>query len=386
MNIHEYQAKIILRKYGIPIPHFVVVSDIEQLKKAIKDSKLNQAVVKVQIHAGGRGKAGGVKFAKTREQILEFGSQMLGMKIVNNQTGPEGIIARKLLISDPVSIKKEFYLGVIIDRQKATALLIASPEGGMDIEEIAEKTPEKVLTLPIRNDGVLKHFQLVRIAKFMGWQGDVARKGIKVVAGLAKAFIETDASLLEINPLVETDEGDIVAVDAKLSVDENALFRQPEIAEFYDATQLPFHEAQARAFDLAYISLEGQIGCMVNGAGLAMATMDIIQYYGGMPANFLDVGGGASQEKVAEGFKLILSDPQVKAVLVNIFGGIMNCVTLAAGIIAAASELQVTVPLIVRMEGTNVEKGKKMLEDSGLNIISADSLADAAEKAVKAIL
>lgn len=385
MNTHEYQAKIVLKKYGVPIPAFAVVSTIDDIKKAISQLGLQQAILKVQVHAGGRGKAGGVKFAKTPEEILDLGKKMLGMKIVNNQTGPEGIIAHQLLIARPIDIAKEYYLGVVIDRQKACATLIASPEGGMDIEEVAAKHPEKVLTLPIRNDGTLRSFHAVRLAKFMGWQGETAKKGMKMASALAKAFMDTDASLLEINPLAQTPEGDLFAVDAKLSIDDNALYRQPEIAEMYDPTQLPHYEVLANEFDLAYIALDGEIGCMVNGAGLAMATMDIIQHYGGSPANFLDVGGGATQEKVAEGFKIILSDPKVKAILVNIFGGIMNCETLAAGIIAAASELHVKVPLIVRMEGTNVEKGKKMLEDPKLNIIIANSMAEAAQKVVDSI-
>lgn len=385
MNTHEYQAKNVLSNYGVPIPRFVVVSSLQELKKTIIDLELEQAIIKVQIHAGGRGKAGGVKFARSREEIIDFGKEMFGMKIINNQTGPAGIIAHKLLISDPVKIKKEYYLGAVIDRQKAMAVLIASPEGGVEIEKVAAESPNKVITLPIQNNGAVRRFHLVRLAKFMGWQGDLAEKGIKVASALAKAFIETDATLLEINPLVETDEGEIVAIDVKLSVDENALFRQKEIAAFYDPTQLPIYEVEARKYDLAYVALDGQIGCMVNGAGLAMATMDIIHYYGGSPANFLDVGGGASKEKVAEGFKLILSDPNVEAILVNIFGGIMNCITLAAGIIAAASELQVDVPLIVRMEGTQVEQGKKLFQDSGLNIRIADSLDEAARQVVNCI-
>ena len=385
MNTHEYQAKEILSKYGIPIPKFVVVSDFRNLKKTIEDSGFVKAVIKVQIHAGGRGKAGGVKFAQNPNEIFDIAKQMLGMKIINNQTGPEGIVAQQILISEPVDIKKEYYLGAIIDRQKATATLIASPEGGMEIEEVAAKTPEKVLTLPIRTDGTMKDYQLIHLAKFMGWTGETAKKGMKIASAIAKAFIENDASLLEINPLVQTPEGDIVALDAKLSIDDNAVYRHPELAKYYDPTQLSPYEAQAKEYDLAYIPLDGYIGCMVNGAGLAMATMDIIKHYGGAPANFLDVGGGATSEKVAEGFKLILSDPKVKAILVNIFGGIMNCVTLAAGIIAAAGELEVRVPLIVRMEGTNVENGKQMLKDSGLNIIIANSMSDAAEKVVQSV-
>ena len=385
MNTHEYQAKEILSKYGIPVPKYAVVSDFRDLKKVVEDFGFDKAVIKVQIHAGGRGKAGGVKFAKNRNEIFDLAKQLIGMKIVNNQTGPEGIIAQQVLISEPAEISKEYYLGAIIDRQKASAMLIASPEGGMEIEEVAAKDPEKVLTLPIGVDGTMKDFHLIRLAKFMGWTGETAKKGKKVAAALAKAFIETDASLVEINPLVQTPEGNIVALDAKLSIDDNALYRHPELAKYYDPSQISPFEALAKQYDLAYIPLDGNIGCMVNGAGLAMATMDIIKHYGGTPANFLDVGGGATEEKVAEGFKLILSDPKVKAILVNIFGGIMNCVTLAAGIIAAASQREVSVPIIVRMEGTNVEKGKQLLKDSGLNIITANSMSEAAEKVVQSV-
>lgn len=385
MNTHEYQAKEILIQYGVPVPEFGVASNLKEVEKIIKEKNLHQAVIKIQVHAGGRGKAGGVKFAKTPEEILKIAKDLIGMKIVNNQTGPAGVIAHKVLISHPIDIKKEYYLGAIIDREHAKAILIASPEGGMEIEEVAEKHPEKILTLPIALNGTLKSFQLLRLANFMGWKGEMASQGMKIAKGLAKCFMDTDASLLEINPLVETPDGEIVALDAKLSIDDNALFRHPAIAAYYDPTQQSPNEVAAKEFDLAYIALDGNIGCMVNGAGLAMATMDIIHHFGGKPANFLDVGGGASKEKVAEGFKIILQDPNVKAILVNIFGGIMNCATLAEGIIHAASELAIHVPLLVRMEGTNVEQGKRLLKESGLAIITADSLAEAAEKAVSAL-
>lgn len=384
MNIHEYQAKEILKKYGIPIPHFGVADSLHQVEAIIKQLHLTQAVLKIQVHAGGRGKAGGVKFAKTPAEIKSIAKDLIGMKMVNNQTGPQGVIAHKILISLPIDIKKEYYIGAIIDREKAQPVLIASPEGGMEIEEIAVKSPEKILTIPIGLDGTLKPYHVLRLTNFMGWKKDLAKLGGKIAIGLAKAFIETDASLLEINPLILTPNDEILALDAKLSIDDNALFRQPEIANFYDPSQYTPSEVAAKQFDLAYIALDGNIGCMVNGAGLAMATMDIIHYYGGEPANFLDVGGGASKEKVAEGFKIILSDPKVKAILVNIFGGIMNCAILAEGIIAAAKS-SIKVPLIVRMEGTNVEQGKKLLRDSGLAITTADSLADAAKKAVSVL-
>lgn len=383
MDTHEYQAKIILKKYGIPIPEFSIVSDMDDLRNAVRDMGLEQAVVKAQVHAGGRGKAGGVRLAKSRDEIFQVGEEMMRMKLVTNQTGPNGVVVNQLLISPLCDIVKEYYIGAVIDRKRAKATLILSPEGGVEIEEVAAKTPERIITIPIQNDGTLRNYQFTQINKFMGWSGSLAEQGKTIVSGLAKAFIENDASLLEINPLVLTPEDELIALDAKLSVDDNALFRQPKIEGFYDSTQIPPNEARANEFDLAYVALDGNIGCMVNGAGLAMATMDIIKYYGGTPANFLDVGGGATQDKVAEGFKIILSDPKVKGILVNIFGGIMNCVTIAAGIIAAVSELEVRVPLVVRMEGTNVEQGRKMLEMSGLDIIIADGLAEAAEKIVQ---
>jgi succinyl-CoA synthetase beta subunit len=385
MNTHEYQAKEILRQYGIPIPDFGVASKSAEVEKIIKHLGLKEAVVKIQVHAGGRGKAGGVKFAKTPEEILSVASHLIGMKMVNNQTGPEGVVAHQVMISRPIDIKKEFYLGAVIDRDHAQPILIASPEGGMEIEEIAVKHPEKILKLPILLNGNMRMYHLVRLANFMGWKGDLAKQGMKIAAGVAKAFIDTDADLLEINPLVETPDGKIWALDAKLSVDDNALFRQPEIASFYDPSQQSQSEVDAKKYDLAYIALDGNIGCMVNGAGLAMATMDIIHYHKGKPANFLDVGGGASKEKVAAGFKIILEDPKVQAILVNIFGGIMNCAVLAEGIIAAAQEFSIRMPLIVRMEGTNVEEGKRLLKASGLKITTADDLTEAAEKAVASI-
>lgn len=382
MNIHEYQAKEILMKYGIPIPDFGVASNDKEVQEVIEALNLTSAVIKIQVHAGGRGKGGGVKFAKTPKEIKSIASQLIGMKLVNNQTGPQGVIAHQVLISKPLDIEKEYYIGAIIDRERARAVLIASPEGGMEIEEIAEKSPEKILTLPIGLDGTLKPYHIIRLTNFMGWKKDLAQMGRKIAQGLAKAFMETDASLLEINPLIKTPSGELFALDAKLSVDDNALFRQQEIASFFDPTQVSKSEVAAKQFDLAYIALDGNIGCMVNGAGLAMATMDIIHYYGGQPANFLDVGGGASKEKVAEGFKIILSDPKVKAILVNIFGGIMDCAVLAEGIIAAARDMGIKVPVVVRMEGTNVDQGRLLLKESGLAITAASGLADAAEKVV----
>lgn len=385
MNLHEYQAKEIFKKFGIPVPVFGVVSSVEEAKKIASELHLKQAVLKIQVHAGGRGKAGGVKFAKTANEIPEIAEKLLGMKMVNEQTGPEGVVAHKILISTPLDIAKEFYLCAIIDREKAVPVLIASPEGGMDIEEIAHKTPEKILKIPFGFDGTLKSYQLLLLKKFMGWKGELAEKGALLAEQVAKCFIETDASMLEINPLVETPDGHLYALDAKLSIDDNALFRHSDIAASYDPTQGSPQEASAKQFDLAYIAMHGEIGCMVNGAGLAMATMDIIQLHGAAPSNFLDVGGSATKEKIGEGFRIILSDPHVKAVLINIFGGIMNCAVLAEGVVSAAKELKMTIPVVVRMEGTNVEEGKRIFKESHLKIITADDLDQAAKLAVQAI-
>jgi succinyl-CoA synthetase beta subunit len=385
MNLHEYQAKKILKKYGVVIPEFGVISTVEEARLFAEKHHLNQAVLKIQVHAGGRGKAGGVKFAKTQQEILEIAKQLIGMKMVNQQTGVDGVVAKKVLISKPIDIVKEFYLGAVIDRDRATPLLIASPEGGMEIEEIASRFPEKILKMPFAFNGQLKSYQLLRLAKFMGWSKELARKGSILAQAVAKCFIDTDAALLEINPLVLTKEDELMALDAKLSIDDNALFRQSEILSFYDPTQVSPQEAAAKEFDLAYIAMHGNIGCMVNGAGLAMATMDIIKLYGGAPANFLDVGGGASKEKVAEGFRIILSDAKVKAILVNIFGGIMNCATLAEGVIQACREQQIRIPIVVRMEGTNVAEGKRLFKESGLKIITAEDIKKAAELAVQAV-
>ncbi|PWU15035.1 MAG: ADP-forming succinate--CoA ligase subunit beta [Chlamydiae bacterium] len=383
MNTHEYQAKDLLTSYKIPIPRFGVASSIEGVEAVLRDLSLEEAVIKIQVHAGGRGKAGGVKIAQGLQEILKTAQKLIGMKMVNNQTGPQGVIAHQVLISELIAIKKEYYLSVVIDRERSQVVLIASAEGGVEIEEIALKNPEKILTIPIGLSGILRPFQKLQLIKFMQWKAEMAKQGAQIAQSLVQAFMDTDASLLEINPLVSDQSNQLWALDAKLVVDDNALFRQQKIADFYDPSQAIPNEVRAKEHDLAYIALEGNIGCMVNGAGLAMATMDIIQYYGGKPANFLDVGGGASKEKVAEGFKIILSDPNVKAILVNIFGGIMNCATLAEGIIAAVKEIKIHVPLVVRMEGTNVEEGRRLLEHSRLAIITVDGLANAAKKVVE---
>lgn len=384
VHIHEYQAKEILKQYGIPIPSFGVAQTAEEAARIVETLSLQEAVIKIQVHAGGRGKAGGVQFGKGKEEIVAMASQLIGKHLVNEQTGPQGVMAGSVLISQPVSIAQEYYLGAIIDRAHKQPLLIASSAGGVEIETIAQHSPHHILRLPIELQGEIRPFRLVRLCQFMGWKGHRAQQGMHIAQGLAKAFTHTDASLLEINPLVADTEGNLWALDAKLSVDDNALFRQQELAAFYDPTQQSPQEAAAKAFDLAYIALKGNIGCMVNGAGLAMATMDLIQQEGGTPANFLDVGGSASKEKISEGFKIILQDPQVRAVLVHIFGGIMNCATLAEGIIAAVQEIGIRVPLVVRMEGTQVEEGKRQLRESRLAIITADTLQQAAEIVCKA--
>ncbi|MBM3202139.1 MAG: ADP-forming succinate--CoA ligase subunit beta [Chlamydiae bacterium] len=386
MDIHEFQAKHLFEAYGISVPPYRIVSCENDVDEALDELAISTAVVKVQVHAGGRGKAGGVKIGKTRQEIKALVAKMIGMKIVNNQTGPQGVTANQIMIAELTDIAKEYYMGIVIDRAKAQIVMMVSPEGGMDIEEVAEKHPEKIFKIAISLDGKIADGDLERLASFMKWEDQVKEQGIDIAKKLALLFVEKDGSMLEINPLVETPDGDIVALDAKFSVDDNALFRQKEIAAMYDPTQKPTAEVIAHDLDLAYIALDGTVGCMVNGAGLAMATMDIIQHFGKdkgvWPANFLDVGGGADKEKVAKSFKIILSDPQVKAILVNIFGGIMKCDVIAEGIIAAVKEQNIHVPLVVRLEGTNVDKGKKLLETSGLKIITATDLSDAAKKVV----
>lgn len=400
MHLHEYQAKMILKDVGVPSPSFALIKspeealDVwdtlvkspEEALEVIDTLGLDKGVLKIQVHAGGRGKGGGIKIVKNRNELTSAVKELLQLKLVNNQTGSQGLKANVLMLSPLSEIKKEYYLAATIDRDKAQAILIASPQGGMDIEEVAQKDPKQILVLPITPEGTLRTFQLTHLAKFMGWSGEIANQGKQIAKGVAKLFVFADASLIEINPLILDGEDQLVALDAKITIDDNALFRQPLLAQCFDPSQLTPNEVRARECDLAYVALDGSIGCMVNGAGLAMATMDIIQHYGGSPANFLDVGGSADEARIAEGFKILLSDPHVKAILVNIFGGIMNCVTLAAGIISAAMELGVHVPLIVRLEGTNVERGKKMIQDSGLNIMLADTLEDAAQKAVAAVI
>lgn len=385
MNIHEYQTKQILKKYGVDCHNFRVVSKIEDIDQALDSLGIEDAVVKVQVHAGGRGKAGGVKVAKGKKEIKKIASEMIGMKIVTNQTGSDGIIAHKVMIAELADIEKEYYFSIIVDRKQGSPLIMASPEGGMEIEEIAKTAPEKILKQPFSLEEGITDRELEKVADFMQWDGETKEQGMRLVKGLTEAFIENDGSILEINPLMEDPDGKLWALDAKMSIDDNALFRHPNLAELYDPTQESAAEVIAHKEDLAYIALEGTIGCMVNGAGLAMATMDLIKLHGAEPANFLDVGGSASKEKVAQAFRLILSDKSVRGILVNIFGGIMKCDIIAEGIIAAAKEIKIEVPLVVRLEGTNVEKGKKLLEGSGLSIIAADDLTDAAKKIVSKV-
>ncbi len=384
MNIHEYQAKELLRSQGIEVPPFAVASNLNEVEQVLDREGWDHVVLKIQVHAGGRGKAGGVKLVKGKAAILETAKQLIGMKMVNTQTGSEGVVAQKLLIAPPCSIDKEEYLSIVVDRSQKKPIIIASPEGGMDIEEVAAKTPEKILKLPVDRDGYIPGYRLMRLAKFMGWQGDLAKKGAKLVKQLAKAFVALDASMLEINPLVQSG-GEFIILDTKIGIDDNALFRQKAVADCYDPSQLPQREVQAQEIDLAYIALDGSIGCMVNGAGLAMATMDIIKRFGGDPANFLDVGGSATKEKIVAGFKIILTDPRVKGIFVNIFGGIMDCSLVAESVIAAVEELSLESPLVVRLEGTNADKGRKLLEESSLHVIPAASMDEGAKKIIQAI-
>ncbi len=384
MNIHEYQAKEVLRGFGVPVATGKVAYTPDEAVAAAESLNSAVYVVKAQIHAGGRGKGGGVKVVKTLDEVRAEAERMLGMTLVTHQTGPEGKLVRKVYVEEGTAIARELYLSLLIDRGNSRVSFIASTEGGMDIEEVAEKTPEKILTIDVDPAAGISGHHGRRIAYALGLEGDQVKQGVKLISSIYNAFVETDASLIEINPLVVTESGEIKCLDAKVNFDGNSLFRHPDLVALRDPDEEDPAEREAAKHDLAYIKLDGQIGCMVNGAGLAMATMDIIKLYGGEPANFLDVGGGATKEKVTEAFKIILSDPNVEAILVNIFGGIMRCDVIAEGVVAAAREVSLSVPLVVRLAGTNVDLGKKILEESGLPIVSADDLNDAAEKVVKA--
>jgi succinyl-CoA synthetase beta subunit len=384
MKIHEYQAKEILRQYGVPTPRGVPCFSVAEAEAAAKQLGGTVWVVKAQIHAGGRGKGGGVKVAKSMSELHDHASQILGMQLVTHQTGAEGQKVKRLLIEEGAQIAKEYYVGMVVDRGRQRVALMASSEGGMDIEEVAAHTPEKIHKLWIDPAMGLTDAESDEVSRKIGIPEAAVKGARAALQGLYRAFVEKDAMLAEINPLVLTGDQRIVALDAKMNFDSNALYRHPEIVELRDLDEEDAAEIEASKFDLSYISLDGNIGCMVNGAGLAMATMDIIKLYGGSPANFLDVGGGATTEKVTEAFKLMLRNSRIKAILVNIFGGIMKCDVIAEGIVVAAREVHLSVPLVVRLEGTNVDIGKKILADSGLPIISANNMADAAQKAVDA--
>jgi len=385
MKIHEYQAKELLRKYQIPVPHGKAAFTVEEAVSVAKSlSDRGPWVVKAQIHAGGRGKGGGVKVAKTMDEVTQYAKSILGMRLITVQTGPEGKIVQRLLVEDGAQIAKEYYVAITLDRALSRLCIIASPEGGMDIEEVAAKTPERIFKQWIHPTLGLRDFQTRTLASQMGFAGPAAKQFQDILKKLVRLYLENDCTLAEINPLIQSKEGNLSALDAKLDFDENGLFRHPSFQELRDLNEEDPSETAAKKFDLSYISLDGNIGCMVNGAGLAMATMDIIKLEGGNPANFLDVGGGATEEKVKEAFKIILQDSKVKAILVNIFGGIMKCDVIAKGIMGAARELKLSVPLVVRLEGTNVEQGKQLLEQSGLKIITATGMKEAAQKAVAA--
>ena len=385
MNVHEYQAKDLMREFNIAVLKGGVANTPAEAVEVAKKLGGNIWVVKAQIHAGGRGKAGGVKVVKSIEEVKEKAAQILGMTLITHQTGPEGKLVKRLYIEAGSNIKKEYYLSAVVDRKSKAIVFMASSEGGVEIEEVAAKHPEKIITVKVDIAAGIQQFHARKLGFALGLQGDVLKKFIKIIFAIYEAFVKCDASQLEINPLVETAEGNIIALDAKINFDDNALFRQEEIRALRDLDEEEPLEIQASKFDLNYVKMDGKIGCMVNGAGLAMATMDIIKLYGSSPANFLDVGGGATREKVTEAFKIILSDPNVKGILVNIFGGIMRCDIIANGIIEAAKEVNLSVPLVVRLEGTNVDLGKEILAKSGLAIIPADDLADAAKKIVAAV-
>jgi succinyl-CoA synthetase beta subunit len=385
MNIHEYQAKEILKGYGVPVPQGEVAATPEEAKAAASRLGGGTCVVKAQIHAGGRGKGGGVKLARNPEEAEQKAREMIGKNLVTHQTGPEGRQVRRVLIEQGLNIERELYLALVLDRAESRVSIICSSEGGVEIEEVAEKHPEKILKESIDPVIGLAGFQCRRLAYGLNIPGELIVKMTAVMQALYRAFDDADCSIAEINPLIITREGQVMALDAKMNFDSNALYRHKDILALRDLNEEDPREIEASKFDLSYISLDGNIACMVNGAGLAMATMDIIKLCGGEPANFLDVGGGASKEKVSQAFKILLADPRVRGVLINIFGGIMRCDVLAQGIVDAAHEMNIQVPLVVRMEGTNVEEGKKILADSGLAIIPAETMAQAAEKIVAAV-
>ena len=384
MNLHEYQSKRLFADYGIPVPKGIPAKSPNEAVDAAKELGGDLWVVKAQVHAGGRGKAGGVKLARTRDEVHQYAEQMLGTRLVTHQSGPEGLPVNVVYVEAGSDIDRELYLSMLVDREASRVAFIASAAGGMDIEQVAEETPEKIFTVTVAPDAGMQDYQARQLAFGLGLDNDQMRQFGKLIRNLYRLFVEADASLVEVNPLIVTKGGDVIALDAKINIDSNALYRQPKLAELRDITQEDDKEREAAAHDLNYVSLDGDIACMVNGAGLAMATMDLIKLHGGDPANFLDVGGGATKERVEEAFKLILSNANVKAILVNIFGGIVRCDLIAEGIIAAVKDVGVSVPVVVRLEGTNVDKGRELLASSELDIIAADDLTDAAQKAVNA--
>ena len=385
MNIHEHQAKQILKKYGAVVPQGIFALNVEELVKKAKSLKTEKFVLKAQIHAGGRGKAGGVKILDTIEELGVAAKELLGKTLVTHQTGPEGREVKRLYVEESSNIEKEFYLSCLVDRASSKIAFISSDQGGMDIEEVASKTPEKIITTKVEITDEISEVVCKKIIEIFNLTDDAKKQAISLIKSLYKMFIGTDANMVEVNPLILTKEKKIICLDAKVNFDSNALFKHPEIMELRDLNEEDPTEIEASKHDLAYIKLDGSIGCMVNGAGLAMATMDIIKLYGKEPANFLDVGGGASKEKVSAALKIILSDKNVKGILINIFGGIMRCDVLAQGVVDAAKEINISVPLVVRLAGTNYKEGKKILDNSGLKLISAEDLDDAAKKIVGAI-
>ncbi|MEA2991526.1 MAG: succinyl-CoA synthetase beta subunit [Alphaproteobacteria bacterium] len=385
MNIHEYQGKALLREFGVPVPRGIPVFTVDEAEEAARALGGPVWVVKAQIHAGGRGKAGGVKVVKSIDDVKKEAARILGSTLVTHQTGPQGKKVQRLYIEEGSAIDREFYLSAVVDRESSRVSFVVSTEGGMEIEEVAKNHPEKIVTFAVDPaTGFMPHHGR-RAAKALKLTNDLAKQAESLLAKLYAAFVDKDMSLLEINPLVVTKDNKLICLDAKIGFDGNALYRHPDVVKLRDLTEEDEKEIEASKYDLNYIALDGSIGCMVNGAGLAMATMDIIKLYGAAPANFLDVGGGATKEKVAAAFKIITSDPSVKGILVNIFGGIMKCDIIAEGVVAAVKEVGLQVPLVVRLEGTNVELGKKIISQSGLNVISADDLDDAAQKIVKAV-
>ena len=385
MNIHEHQAKQILKQFGAAVPEGVFGFTVEELLEKCKSLKTDKYVLKAQIHAGGRGKAGGVKILDNLSELEKSAKELLGKKLITHQTGPEGREVKRLYVEESSNIEKEFYLSCLVDRATSKIAFITSDQGGMDIEEVAAKSPNKILTTKVELNEEISNEECEKIIRIFNLEGDSKNEAIYLIKSIYKMFIKTDANMVEINPLILTKEKKIVCLDAKVNFDSNALFRHPEILELRDLNEEDPAEIEASKHDLAYIKLDGSIGCMVNGAGLAMATMDIIKLYGEEPANFLDVGGGASKEKVSAAFKIILSDKNVKGILINIFGGIMRCDVLAQGVVDAAKEINISVPLVVRLAGTNFKEGKEILDNSGLKLISAENLDDAAKKIVEAI-